>query len=163
MAGKAKMADLPEPSEKAGKPKMWWGGGFMKPCACSVNSVLWNKEVGYWYVTCNVDTTAAGIHRGWKWPGQSKWTWCSDYRRLKDSKIPPRQRHMLQDAAPASAASEPDSLSTGYTLDARPPFIICSGRAPPRRGIGGVNLRSFDLACRESPSNSSCMLASIFA
>ena len=108
LAGKAEMADLPEPSAKPEKPPFCFVGRMTNPCAFSVNDVTWNKQIGYWFVTCTTPTTAAGNHRGWKWPEQENWTWCADYRRLGDSRIPPRVRRTQEDAAVVPGASLPE-------------------------------------------------------
>ena len=52
MAGKAKMADLPEPAEKPDKPDICWAGGITKTCGECVN----RKICRYEYVDTNVQT-----------------------------------------------------------------------------------------------------------
>ena len=96
--------DIPEPDGKPSNPQICEVGGTGKNmrnfCGCNTSEVQWNGSIGFWFVQCTTDSKAKGLHRGWRWPDSSHWTWCADFRRLTDEKIPPRVRRAIQPALP---------------------------------------------------------------
>ena len=106
VVGAGPRAPIPEPAAKPHQPEFCHVGFPRKMCGTPTH-MTWNAAVGYWCLTCSTDTTAAGLHIGWKWPEESEWTWCSDYRRQKCTKKPPRAPRADAPAISEPAAAEP--------------------------------------------------------
>ena len=114
--------DIPEPDSKPSNPTICYVGGTGKNmrhfCGCNTTEVQWKGSIGFWFVECTTDSKAKGLHRGWRWPDSSQWTWCADYRRLIDEKIPPRARRAIQPALPEPLPPDQPALPEPLPPDA---------------------------------------------
>ena len=95
------------------------------------------------YVKCECVGSAAGNHRGWKWPEDEHWTWCADVYRKKDPKAPPKEPKrqsfdgavaLVAPAADAPPASAVESSARSPQVGATPP-ISRTEPAPRRRRV----------------------------
>ncbi len=119
---------IPKPAAEPKVPEVCRVGFPEKLCGCPIERLGWNDKVGYWYVKCTTTSTAKGLHRGWKWPGKSDWTWCGDYRRLKDPSIPPREP---QAGAPHGKRRRLPATFTSAVEHSLPPQPLAPAQATP--------------------------------
>ena len=110
MAGASSEADIPEPERKPELPHFCMVGSVNRPCSYPIH-LRWNAGIGYWYVKCTTWNASKKLHTGWRWPNSDNWLWCSDYRRSRDPRIPPRARRLE-----SADASSGDTVMVGTSL-----------------------------------------------